>query len=484
MAGANRTKPRRGARAAAALSSGVLLALAQPNWGAWPLGFVCLVPLLLALRGADPWARATLGWLASLSATLLGCVAHAGVAATAYFDLASWQGWLASLGAAQLFGGVPLAAFAIVAPRADGEGPASHLRTAAAWSAMEALRCALAGGLPWLLLAYALAPEPEWIGPARWGGVLLVSAWMAGVNAALASAVAAPGRRLSGLAAAGIALVLLRLAGPGPDGAGGSTTRVRVVHTDVSGHAAPARLAELSRTQEAPLVVWPENAVGGVVPANVASLRALRAEAAPGAELLLGATHARGDTRPAFFTSAVLIPRDGAERVYDKRIRVPFFEYTPWPFGVPHDAVEISVGASPLTLDAADISVAPLICYEMLFPEHARRGVLAGARALVHLSNEAWFGWTRGADQLLAAAVFRAVETGRPVLRATNAGVSGLVLPSGRMPVRHRGEATALDVRLPEPSRDPLALRVGTSWWWLAAAVAIAGFVRDRRRAT
>ncbi len=79
----------------------------------------------------------------------------------------------------------------------------------------------------------------------------------------------------------------------------------------------------------------------------------------------------------------------------------------------------------PLARGAAALGV--LICYEDLFPALARDEVLAGADALVVVTNDAWYGEGAAAYQHAAHSVLRAVETRRPVLRCGNAGWSGWI---------------------------------------------------------
>ncbi len=59
---------------------------------------------------------------------------------------------------------------------------------------------------------------------------------------------------------------------------------------------------------------------------------------------------------------------------------------------------------------APDLLVQPLICYESLFPRLAEAG--PGVRAIVNVSNDAWFGVTSGPLQHLNLASYRAIETG------------------------------------------------------------------------
>jgi apolipoprotein N-acyltransferase len=74
-----------------------------------------------------------------------------------------------------------------------------------------------------------------------------------------------------------------------------------------------------------------------------------------------------------------------------------------------------------------------LICYESVFPELARAHVKAGADWLVVMTNDAWFGRSSASYQHFSQAVARAVETRRSVIRAANTGISGFILPNGRV---------------------------------------------------
>jgi apolipoprotein N-acyltransferase len=73
-----------------------------------------------------------------------------------------------------------------------------------------------------------------------------------------------------------------------------------------------------------------------------------------------------------------------------------------------------------------------LICFEDIFPGIARRFVRQGARLLLVITNDAWFGPTAAAYQHAQASTFRAVELRVPVARAANTGWSGCIDPSGR----------------------------------------------------
>ena len=128
-------------------------------------------------------------------------------------------------------------------------------------------------------------------------------------------------------------------------------------------------------------------------------------------------------------------------QVYAKQHLVPFGEYIPFdkwipalqklsPIGVslyPGEAKVVEVPAGGGT-----VKVAPLICFEDTVPSLARKGARMGAQAIVLITNDSWFSHSWEAEQHAWQAVARAVETGLPVIRVGNSGVTGVVEASGR----------------------------------------------------
>ena len=107
--------------------------------------------------------------------------------------------------------------------------------------------------------------------------------------------------------------------------------------------------------------------------------------------------------------------------------------------------------------------VAPLICYEAIFPG---RSVPPGTRPglLLNVTNDAWFGITPGPYQHFAQARLRAVEQGLPLVRAANTGISAVVDPYGRIVASlPLGVEGVLDSKLPEAIEPTLFSRMG-SW--------------------
>jgi len=141
-----------------------------------------------------------------------------------------------------------------------------------------------------------------------------------------------------------------------------------------------------------------------------------------------------------YYNSALLVDPSGkVSGRYEKVHLVPFGEYVPLrkllSFLEPlvESVGNFAVGRSgkPLAMHGAKIGL--LICYESIFPDLARKRVLAGADILVNITNDAWYGRSSAPYQSFSMAALRAVETRRSLIRAANTGISGFVDPVGRV---------------------------------------------------
>lgn len=83
--------------------------------------------------------------------------------------------------------------------------------------------------------------------------------------------------------------------------------------------------------------------------------------------------------------------------------------------------------------DGRVLKVAPLICYDTIFPSYVAAEASDGADLLLTLSNDSWFGGTRGPRLHLTHAVFRSIETRLPQVRVTNSGISALIDDTGEI---------------------------------------------------
>jgi apolipoprotein N-acyltransferase len=128
---------------------------------------------------------------------------------------------------------------------------------------------------------------------------------------------------------------------------------------------------------------------------------------------------------------------------YSKIYLVPFGEYVPcegiirWPeFIVPKGMNSDVAGTERILFEIDGTKFGTLICSEILYPELSRCMVKQGARFLVNISNEAWFGKGALPYQALSIAVFRAVENRVNLVRSTNIGISCFIDPYGRVLAR------------------------------------------------
>ena len=122
---------------------------------------------------------------------------------------------------------------------------------------------------------------------------------------------------------------------------------------------------------------------------------------------------------------------------------MPFGEYVPGrhtvPFisGIVGDQVpaDFTRGKEPVVFHLTNekVKVAPLICFEDTLGELTRQFVLRGANLLANVTNDGWFLRSAGSQQHLDNAIFRCVETRRPMARAANTGVTCFVNRFGRV---------------------------------------------------
>ena len=149
-------------------------------------------------------------------------------------------------------------------------------------------------------------------------------------------------------------------------------------------------------------------------------------------------------------------PASTAGYQYDKHHLVPFGEFVPPLFqwfvrmmNIPLGDFSRGVVSQPSFVFKGE-RIAPNICYEDLFGEELARSFADPDKAptmMVNLSNIAWFGDTVAIDQHLHISRMRALELGRPMLRATNTGATAIISAQGqvthRLPSAVQGALTA-----------------------------------------
>jgi len=137
-----------------------------------------------------------------------------------------------------------------------------------------------------------------------------------------------------------------------------------------------------------------------------------------------------------YFNSAVLLDKKGDKIAqYDKMYLVPFGETVP-PIVkgiIPSLVSSFSTGSEYDIFEIGKAKAGIMICFESNFPSLSREFARKGADVLIEMTNDGYLGNTAVLRQHLASAVFRAVETNRPVLRTTNVGVTGYINQRGEI---------------------------------------------------
>jgi apolipoprotein N-acyltransferase len=333
----------------------------------------------------------------------------------------------------------------------------------AAWAGSEWLRGTLFTGFPWLASGYAHSDGPlaGWAALTGVYGMTLIAALVAG---ALALVVVARQARAVALACGLLALLWIgagqALRGVPWTEAEGASIRVRLIQGNVpqdlkfaeggleKTFSANTRLLDGPRVD---LAVLPES----VFPLPLHLLpdtlieRLLRFTRDNDAALVFGVFIEQPPGR--FYNSAVgLDPRGGNGGVvsmqsYSKRHLVPFGEFIPGGFRWFVDLMRMPIGdqergaAYQGPMELAGQRIAVNICYEDLFGAQIIRAWDVAERAptlLLNLSNLAWFNDSIALDQHLQISRLRALETGRPVLRATNTGATAVIDARGQVTAR------------------------------------------------
>lgn len=215
-------------------------------------------------------------------------------------------------------------------------------------------------------------------------------------------------------------------------------------------------------------MIWPEGALPAAIDDYLAQgtwvRHAILDSLKPGQTLLIGGYRYEGPIdKPTYYNSLIALRRTASDLqvvgVYDKHRLVPFGEYLPAEAlltrigfkSLAHLGDGFATGPRPAPLRISpDLLVQPLICYESLFPGLARRN--KDVRVLINVSNDAWFGVTSGPLQHLNLASYRAIESAKPILRATPTGVSAVIDARGRIVPGARldlGQAGVIDAVIP-----------------------------------
>lgn len=471
---------------AAAVASGASVAAAFPPSRAPWLAFIAFAPLLWALddltirgqRRATILRASTLGLASGATTTLCGFafLVEVLVEAAALPPVAAY----AALGLLALSGGLGVALVATLAARAATSGLPLGPVFALLYALQERLWPTL---LPWSFGAVWLDRGPVAQLAAFVGAPGLTALAILPAASLVALGRAPRSRRALGLVAGSIVLFVgAWWAGEARSGrairppASQASLRVGLVHLEPPrDEARLAELLEASRALEregAELVVWSEGAVPGLVPTD--ELEARFGQGLPGVGVPAWVGVVLVDSGGRRWNSALLVSPDGVEARQDKRSLIPFAERTPpWvplaSLGLPRRDFVPGTQVEVAEVDA--VRTAATICYEDTLSGGLRALLEASeAELVVNLTHDGWFRHDpKVAERHLLLARLGAIELGRDLVRATEAGVSAWIDATGS--VRARTSRGGPNTLLTSPSAR--AERTPYTAWGDAPLVAL-----------
>lgn len=494
------------------------MAFAFPPFNINQMAWVALVPLLFAVENCD-WGEAfRRGYITGLT----------------FFGMTVWwlvhvtvPGAIAVIAFLALYFGAAAIVFSMAGARMTKTDPASDdvsrdsfIRNLGAavigttsWVTLEWVRgCFLMGGFPWNFLGVSQWQAGPLIQFASVTGVYGVSALLCFVNHGfyftIRRIVRQMGqrnmvRRLHWEFYVAMMLVCLALwhgikeirsgAGQSP-----RTLRLGLVQPDIpqslkfdpnerelilSRHR---QLTEALLADHPDLIVWPETAIPWAVqydPGSAALVTNLLARSK--AHLLTGYFDNR--QRQMFNAAVLFTPKPVISGIYRKMHLVPFGEYVPlrraWApllrkigpkdYDV-DDFFDLSAGEEYTIFEAVGARFGTVICYEDTVPSLYRRFVQRDVDFMINLTNDAWFKTSPELETHLANAVFRAVENRRPLVRATNNGVTCVINEHGFITARcapFKPATLSVDLPLPANRAQTFYTRHGDVFVALCAAL-------------
>ena len=459
-------------RAGLAFLAGAIGALALPPFGFFAVLFVSFSLLVWLLDGAvgNPdrgyigrlWPAFAIGWMFGFG----------------YFVASLW--WLANalfLDGTQYIWALPFAVFGLPAYLAlffglatvfarmfwsDGMGRIAAL--AVGFGLAEWLRSFALTGFPWNAIGYGMMPFPMMMQSVHVVGLYGMNALAVFVFASPALFGTKRGATLGlGLASClfaahlGYGFYSLQQPAAEPD-PNAKIVRLIQPQIPVGGDIDDAERARIfdqhiAMSVSAPenggkrpdIIIWPETAIPFILSENQDAFTRIGDMLQDGQVLISGAVREEqtaSSAAPRYYNSIYVFDDKGQIiGAADKVHLVPFGEYLPFEdlfnsFGLNAIAAMpggFSAGSAHSLLAAPDKPVFyPLICYEAIFPNEIS-ATADKADALLNITNDSWFGSTPGPHQHFQEAQVRAVETGIPLIRAANSGVSAVVNEKGQI---------------------------------------------------
>ena len=451
--------------------SGLLASLALPPLHVLPFLFFLSVPAAILLQAKRKRSAFLIGWGMGLGWFVVSLYWTSNALVTggpAFYWMIPFAVLLLPAGLALFWGAAFLLAWA------SFSSPASRLTGLCFWlMVMEWLRGHIFTGFPWQTpgMSFAFAPigfdlasilgvygcgvvailvgllPLMFFQRQRLGGLTISASVVIILSISIAAAVLVSWRPLEDTSATGLRIRLVQPSIPQQEK---WIRSLRPEHLEK--HVALSLMDQnlnnqVSETLDAEhtpdVIVWGEVSYAGVLEQDLPQLKeTFRTASQMKSWLMIGSLYRQVlSTGPVYFNSAFLMQPDAhISGRYDKQFLVPWGEFVPFRHVFPFinklvGGVDFSAGSGPVLLplqrqDGRLVQIAPLICYEIIYPASTRKAS-DNADLLVNLTNDAWFGNSMGPRQHLAMARMRSAELGLPMVRVATTGISAVIDPYG-----------------------------------------------------
>tara|TARA_B100000700_G_scaffold88342_1_gene99540 strand:+ start:3786 stop:5363 length:1578 start_codon:yes stop_codon:yes gene_type:complete len=247
------------------------------------------------------------------------------------------------------------------------------------------------------------------------------------------------------------------------------------------------------------IIVWPESAITALEPYADDVLTTIDQSAAMNGAALISGIIDYQTTRDEFYNTLLVLGDEsgldgfdtpyqyGSSNRYQKHHLLPIGEFVPFEdllrpiaplFNLPMSSFQRGEYTQPNLL-ANGHRLAAAICYEIVFADQVRANVTNDTDYLITVSNDTWFGDSHGPWQHMQIARMRAMELGRPLIRATNNGVSALTDEFGRIiAIAPQFQATTVSAEMPVVTGTTWFQRLGNAPAYLLAVLSLLPLVR------
>lgn len=426
------------------IAAGIIYPLAFAPYGLYPLAIVSLAILFYCLKNSSPKRAATFGFLFGLAAFGIGCnwlyisIHDVGGAPVV-------MGVLLTLFFAAVLAVFPLI-FAYIMQRCCKNETYSKwiLIAPAVWTILDLIRSHIFTGFAWLMIGYSqtahlLAASASIIG-------LYGITWLCALIAAAISELITCRNYKTAVSSVAIVLIILCT----------SLSATFANWTKPSAKVITASLIQGNITQKikwnpeelqnnidvyvrmteqainSNLIIWPESAIPVFSYQLQNILQPLSEQAKQNKTTILAGLPYLDRETSKYYNSLLVLGADSGR--YFKIHLVPFGEYFPFPWltkkilaklNIPMSKFSAGNNNQPL-LHVQGTNIAPFICYEITYPDQVLKRSL-NSNLLLTITDDGWFGDSIAPAQHVQMAAFQAESLQRPLMFASNNGVTAVI---------------------------------------------------------